>query len=784
MNNNPNNYKFDPNTGEPLFNNNPVSNNNNVPTEPVNPNPFAAPVEPVIPTPIAVEPAPVVNNTVQQLESVNVAPVEPINNPVPSVGVTPNQINSNFNTNLSQTGYIPPIAPPNAPGYVPPINNNPVYGISNNPEYKKKKSGGKKFVVVFFYIFILAIIGAGVAAFLMPKKKAAPKDVTRTVMIYMVGSDLESKAGYGTTELAALKYDKLDSENVNVVLIAGGSNKWHNDYIDVDETSIFELQEDGFKKVKKQSVKNMADEKTFSEFLNYVYDNYQTDRYDLIFWDHGAAILGSELDQLHNNDILSLEEIKSGLKKSPFNDDNKLEVVIFSTCLNGTIEVADIFKDHADYLVASEESTISVPGGSDFKFIHEIENTDSGYDVAYKFVDSYKAKLKNYYNGVGYNQSKVYSTYSIIDLANVGDLVDAVNDFFDDIDIEENYNLIARVRSNIYQYPVVDEDYDMVDLYNLVDGLKDLSPKKAEKVLDLLETTIAYNWATNSKSRGLSIYFPYKSHNVYIGGFKLIYNKLSSFKGYSDFISKFDSMQSSGKGSSKSYESNKTTVDYKDGEADFTVELTDDQLETFASAKYYVFRKNNDGTYKPFYTNGETYLKGKKLNAKVRGKQLVVKSDDECKPDRECYEEYPLILDELDVDKNYIRYTTTVILEDFTNGNFIMDPARITLVYDTKKGKIEIADVNPLSDDEEDMSSRVSLDIKDYTTIAFSASSSYIINDKGEFVSDGTITGVETSTDSFYFDISNFDDGYEYYCVFVIEDTYGNSSRTDFIKMN
>ncbi|MBR3523435.1 MAG: hypothetical protein IKN87_01970 [Bacilli bacterium] len=839
MNNNPNNYKFDPNTGEPLLDNSSVSNNNvalpkpdllvsptlsvnNIEsavtpvTEPINPNPYVKPVtpvtepinlnpyvKPVTPATEPTNPNPYVKPVTPATEPTNpnpyVKPVTPVtepinlnqsiehvNNSINNIGTAASQVNTNVNTGfnqVSQQGYVPPVAPPSAPGYVPPINR-PVYGITNNPEYKKKKSGGKKFAVVFFYIFILAIIGAGVAAFLVPKKKSTePKNLSRTIMVYMSGSDLESKTGFGTAELDSINFDKMDNENINVVVIAGGAKKWHNDYIDTDETSIFELTADGYKKVKKQNLKNMGDSNVLSSFLNYVYENYKSDKYDLIFWDHGAAILGAEIDELHNNDFLTLEEMNKALKDSPFNEDNKIELVIFSTCLNGTIEVANIFKDYADYLVASEETTMSVYGGNDLEFVMNIESTDKAYDVAYKFVDNYKTKMNNFYKLAKYNATKAYSTYSIIDLENVSELVSAVDDFFDDIDVSDNYNDISRVRANIYQYPSVDSTYDMVDLYNLVDGLKELSPKKAQKVLDLLETTIAYNWATNSKSRGLSIYFPYKASSEYTRTYKIIYNNFKSLKNYDSFITKFYSIKSNSKPSHKSYKENKTTVDYKNGEADFTIELTKDQLDTFASGYYYVFRKNEDGTYKPVYTNGKTDLKGNKLNAKIKGKQLVVKSDGECPEGHECVDEYPLILDELDIDDNYIRYTTNVILEDFSKDDWVMDPAVITLVYNTKTGKVDIADVNPLSNDDNNTPTRTSLNINDYKTIAFSASSSYTITDD-DLISNGVITGIETPTDDFYFELSNFDDGYEYYCIFVIEDTYGNTFRSKLIKMN
>ena len=38
-------------------------------------------------------------------------------------------------------------------------------------------------------------------------------------------------------------------------------------------------------------------------------ENYKTDEYDLIFWNHGGAIIGSEFDDL-SGDNLTLKEMK------------------------------------------------------------------------------------------------------------------------------------------------------------------------------------------------------------------------------------------------------------------------------------------------------------------------------------------------------------------------------------------------------------------------------------------------------------------------------------------
>ena len=82
----------------------------------------------------------------------------------------------------------------------------------------KKQPDLKK--VLYVLIGVLALLVILIAVFLVNKKDIS----TRTFMIYMVGSDLESKSSMGTYELNGIDPKLVDLENVNVVLIAGGSN--------------------------------------------------------------------------------------------------------------------------------------------------------------------------------------------------------------------------------------------------------------------------------------------------------------------------------------------------------------------------------------------------------------------------------------------------------------------------------------------------------------------------------------------------------------------------------
>ena len=120
--------------------------------------------------------------------------------------------------------------------------------------------------------------------------------------------------------------------------------------------------------------------------------------------------------------------------------------------------------------------------------------------------------------------------------------------------------------------------------------------------------------------------------------------------------------------------------------ADFTLELTDEQLETFATAHYHVFRSNGNGYYKIIYMNGRATLDGNKLVANIRDKQLrVVDKNDSTNG-------YILVSNEVvfkQIEKNPI-----VEICSFNNGKWIRITGKL-VVDDRIEPKKYMLDQNP-----------------------------------------------------------------------------------------
>lgn len=661
--------------------------------------------------------------------------------------------------------------------------NNQYQNVANvNVMNKQNKTTDNFKTILIIMLAVLTLLIGLIVVFALKGNNVK----TRTFMIYMVGADLESRGSMGTYELNGIDPSQVDLKNNNVVLIAGGSEKWGNEYIDESETSIYRLTESGFKKVKQQSIKNMGSSETLSNFINYATEHYITDEYELLFWNHGGAIMGSEFDELSNNDYLSLQEISEALTKTKFNKNNKIETVIFSTCLNGTIENANVFKDYAKYFVASEEISMSVKNQSDFSFINNVTPRTDSVDVGLMYIEKYKEKmayLKNAYK-VQNEEYNIYSTYSVVDLENIDDLNKSVNNFFKNVNVSSDYNEISRVRSNLYQYAYKqagEPSYDTVDLYNLINNLKDISPKEANKVLSEIENTVIYNYSTDASSRGISIYFPYNGSNQTQLYFLNMYDEISTINNYNKFIKDFNSIKSTNSTKKLSFRDNSVKVDSGDTESDFELELTDEQVENFARAQYLVFRSNEDGTYLPVYKGTEVELKDKKLSAKIKDRQLKIRSKSDGL-------ENIITLFEDEVSDSYIKYSTIVTLENLSSDNFSewkMETATISLLLDKKTNKVGISGI--LLSAQENLPGRTMVDINDYTNIIFASSSYNIANEDGSYNenwdSNGIIEGIEVDVGDFEFDLQDYNDDYDYYCVFRIFDVNNNSYYSKLVKM-
>ena len=661
-------------------------------------------------------------------------------------------------------------------------NNNPVPNSSVVPKTTQKKQVNIILVLVLVIIVFLVIL-ISIFGYTIYKNNRS-----RTVMIYMVGSNLESDAGLATNDLNYIDYNKTNSNKVKVVLMAGGTKSWKNNYIDVSETSIYELKENGFVKVNKRNMQNMGSKDNLSYFLDYVHDNYKSNKYDFIYWNHGGAVDGSEYDDF-SNDHLELIEMASSFENSKFRS-KKLEVLGFRTCLNSTIEVANIYKKYANYLVASEEVTIGSSFDSALRFINEIKPSDEGFDFGKKQVRNYQESVAAYCNyangGNSPNNYCVNSTYAIIDLSRINKLNSELDKFSNDLNknLSGKYSDMIKTRANLNQYCEDDPLYDMIDLYDFADKFSIFS-KNSNNLKNAIKNAVVYNWSNNDYSHGLSIYFPYNG-NYFI-------NKYNGFKpsnNYNLFINNFYNYKKGGGTSSfNSVTLNNVNVsNVEKDNADIEVELTDEQAKNVSKANYYIIVDTKDGYYQIVFTGKDYILDGNKLKANVKGKMLRI-SDSE-------YEDLSTWVPAIEK-KSTKDYTDVEVIVVPDNPGFseklFSAYLDVRIEKNNKEGKIKGFYQYEDNDNTETKSfaksAPIGIKLSDYLFIETVSSHYKVIDDNGIFnpnwrsTSNGTIEGMYFRTDRFKLIKEDFSSGYDYYAVFIIRDLANNIYYTKPVKI-
>ncbi len=628
-----------------------------------------------------------------------------------------------------------------------------------------KKSSNNHRMIILLLLFVVVLLLTAASIILVFKDKKNEQVNKRTIMIYMCGSNLETDAGIATADLESIDPTMVDFDTTNILVYTGGTTTWHNNYASSNSNNIIELTEDGYVVVKEEEKKNLGDSETFSSFINYVYENYKADKYDLIIYDHGMGALGSISDDF-SNDFLTAFEMKEALEKSYFNENNKMETVLFRTCLNGTSEIASVFAPYANYMVASEEITRGNAYSDVFAFINSIQLSDNGQSFGTKFIAGYK----NYMESIQL-VGQLDSTYSIIDLSKQKELENALDSFFKDVDVSKNYNILSKIRANMHQYAVDAanvEVYDTVDLYELMYSLRDLSPKKADKVLSIITSMVKENWSINDHSHGLSIYFPYNGSMDYVAAHFGVYDRIDFSKNYFAFIKKFAGIKNGTSNMTTNLIGNNTEMQNKE----FSITLSDEQVKEFARGRYIIYEKNPDGTY-GLVVRSDAKLNKNTLSAKLYNNIIKISNDKTSTF---------IPVSEIEPVGNYKEYLTYIVLSKRDDGNYKSDNGNMHLKISNDK----VYESEIIKSDK-GKEGGIILDPKKYDTLTFEHTRWNLLDNNGNYIgpqkTDSLYVYEFPIKDGYKLELSSLDKG-DYYCIFQIYDVKGNVYYSNLEKIN
>ena len=381
-----------------------------------------------------------------------------------------------------------------------------------------------------------------------------------TIMIYMVGSNLESRMGNATRDIEEIDEAGLTFDNYNVVLYTGGSARWVSD-VPSDCNAVLDMSRRGGERIvaRTKESANMGDPRTLASFLQFCDENYPAEHNALILWDHGAGpLLGYGSDEIYDSDSLLLTEMSEAMEASPFGQktegDRKLDFVGFDACLMSCLESMEVWSQYADYYVASQE--LEPGAGWDYAFLKVLDEaayvqtgdaqapgatqqdtesqpnrpaaeaasaqTVAAPAITARILDTFR----DYY---AQKRSATYDpdlTLACVDLSKVRAVSEALDEMADRMNSSlrgGEYAEIMKRRADSKGFGLAENskgqvsyNYDLVDMGDLADHMKEVYPQEAEEITAALGDAVVSQYTNLEKASGISLYFPFRNKGQYL----------------------------------------------------------------------------------------------------------------------------------------------------------------------------------------------------------------------------------------------------------------------------
>ena len=337
----------------------------------------------------------------------------------------------------------------------------------------------------------------------------AEKDLT--VMVYLVGSDLETNGGCATADLSEMIGAEFDADRMNVVIYTGGAQRWHVE-IPNDCNCVLEATPGHLQKVAQtERSLNMGEADTLTSFITWTIENYPSERTALVLWDHGAGpALGYGFDQLYSMDSLSLEEQDEAMLEAGYGIDRMLDWVGFDACLMDSVEVLQVWEDYARYFVGSQE--VEDGYGWDYSFLSEIDDMNDPAEAVRSIVGAFES----FHAEDAMRNRQPNYTLAAIDLSAVSQLEHAIDGLSVSVlaDFKQgNYATVAKARGQCRSFgatsgSVTTGGTSLVDLGDLAKRVAKAHPDEAAAIAQALDAAVIANCTNLVGAHGLSLYFP------------------------------------------------------------------------------------------------------------------------------------------------------------------------------------------------------------------------------------------------------------------------------------
>ena len=439
-------------------------------------------------------------------------------------------------------------------------------------------------------------ISVGEPTNLTPVDPSAEKEKKHpfTLLVYMIGADLESKTAAASQDIEEMIGCDIDSDKVNLLIYTGGCELWHNGIpADANYLYRYDSAEAGLVKVAvTDGLYNMGSAQTLTDVLNYMNLYYPSDRCGLVFWDHGnGSVLGYGSDQLFGNDGLNPQELSVALDSSDFGNDKRFAFIGFDACLMCSLETAIAVTPYADYLIASEETE---PGaGWDYSVFSGFGGDEASLDIAKDIIDSYAA-AGDFYREQSYAHSSPDLTLSCCDLSKTEAVLSSLDAFCENLgDMGTIYPTVSKIRNRTKEF-AAGYGLDQIDLCHFAQLAAIRWPDASNALADAVKEMVVYQTANVPDANGLSFYFPYFGSELYENKGTDSLTSLYEGNHFGDFISSFLAAKENGQEDSHGLKESSVRDDV------LVLNLTEEEKTTMASVSYSLYTKTPDEGYVPF----------------------------------------------------------------------------------------------------------------------------------------------------------------------------------------
>ena len=580
------------------------------------------------------------------------------------------------------------------------------------------------------------------------------------------------------------------------MIYTGGTKKWALSEISAEENAIFEVVDGNINKVQTYDKRTMTNPQNVVDFIDFAYENYPADLYDIVFWDHGGGpILGYGLDE---NSLTGAPMKVTALAKALaetklVTSGKRFDLIGFDACLMGSAEVAKAMSPYGDYMVASEE--VEPGDGWNYSFLNDLgeerkaKNTE---ELGRSIIDNYSSYYENY-------SYDVDTSLSLIDLKKVNELADSVDELFSSVKDEitvQTFSQYSRLmtREQVYGYTGRDsESYDLVDLIDLCGSLQNEYGDKVDKIRSDFNDIVLYSKSNMNNTNGLSVYF-LNFNKAGAERMLINYKDVAFSEGYYEFLMKYKNFVTGDRMVSKAIyrDLNEEKVDGK-----IEIELPDELRDNYQSGEIIIFRKLGDNKFMPVYRSSEVELVGNKLKVTSNNLQFVIEVTGE-----EGIEYGWSGMAEKERTDEYADYVTFGVLYYNDDSSLGFSPKSYEMYIRVPKGSNEaqVRDIRVGSST--DLASKMSFAPDKIKFIDFTVGAYKLYNEAGELdynmESHGVLYGTEANIEGgdeykiklvgLDYDFGNIYNGEfqsvdDYYAGFIVHDTQGDSHRLNLIHI-